>query len=530
MPRRPFLRRIIFGCLVLLLAGLSAGAYYVCTKGFFRPWRVLISAEFEKRGMEVSLQRLTLDPFRGLVARDVKLYDARDRRRVLATIDELLLGVNYPHAMRGGSFLEWVDLHDARVTLPLNPTQPDGPELEATKLNARFFLPAGQIYLAKAEAVIAGIQVYATGRLLNPESFPGPKAGTVFAGARAHEILETVSALKYPAGQTPVLTVEFSGDLADPDQVAIDARLEGPSIRKKNYTLSHLHATATYRHRVLELQRLVADDIHGELRATGSYDFRTDKYTVRLNSALGIKELAKAYGMAQPLEGLVLQSAPRLNLSIAGTLESEEAQRVFGHVTAEQFAFRGVPFRSLDADVSWTDGYWSVRELKLRHASGWLAGDLMERPDGFRAEVHGSINPHDLAAAITGPLADFLSRFDFREAATLALEIDGPAAAFEKCRIQGEVRFGRATFEGASVQDLTARLQCAEGTLTLAPFGPPPGENAEMTLVYNLAARNSKLEPRPMQAPDGPKPATEPESPVISHAASPALQPSDEPF
>src|SRR5215218_6622027 len=105
--------------MAVLFGAAIASVWYVCTKGFTRSWRRLIAAEFEKRGMEISLRRLTLDPFRGLVPQEVKLLDANDRRRVLATVDEMELAVNYAGAFRGEAFLDSVDLIDARLSLPL---------------------------------------------------------------------------------------------------------------------------------------------------------------------------------------------------------------------------------------------------------------------------------------------------------------------------------------------------------------------------------------------------------------------------
>jgi hypothetical protein len=64
--------------LLVFLAGLGR---YVYIKGFTSKWREYVTREFRKRGFEISLQRLTLDPFRGLVAKDVLVYDASDRRR-----------------------------------------------------------------------------------------------------------------------------------------------------------------------------------------------------------------------------------------------------------------------------------------------------------------------------------------------------------------------------------------------------------------------------------------------------------------
>ena len=66
---------------VLVLGGLVAGGWYVAKKGFSRNWRNKVVEELHKRGVEVSVRRLTLDPFRGLIARDVRIYDYKKREK-----------------------------------------------------------------------------------------------------------------------------------------------------------------------------------------------------------------------------------------------------------------------------------------------------------------------------------------------------------------------------------------------------------------------------------------------------------------
>ena len=74
MRLRPLLRLTT----VLFVAGLPGG-WYLAKKGFSRNWRNKVVEELHKRGVEASVRRLTLDPFRGLIARDVRIYDYKKR-------------------------------------------------------------------------------------------------------------------------------------------------------------------------------------------------------------------------------------------------------------------------------------------------------------------------------------------------------------------------------------------------------------------------------------------------------------------
>ncbi|MEK0447670.1 MAG: hypothetical protein RLZZ399_2991, partial [Verrucomicrobiota bacterium] len=55
----------------LLLAALLWTAWYGSKRGFTRSVREAVFAEFRQHGVEITFKKLTLDPFRGLVARDV---------------------------------------------------------------------------------------------------------------------------------------------------------------------------------------------------------------------------------------------------------------------------------------------------------------------------------------------------------------------------------------------------------------------------------------------------------------------------
>src|SRR3954447_5400054 len=96
----PAVRRVLLTLFALILAAVLGALWYAYDKGFTRKWRGYVAEEFRKRGVEVTLERLTLDPLRGLVAKQVRVVDAEDKKRTLAVIDEMALQVNYANLMR----------------------------------------------------------------------------------------------------------------------------------------------------------------------------------------------------------------------------------------------------------------------------------------------------------------------------------------------------------------------------------------------------------------------------------------------
>jgi len=115
-----------FAVLLALLAFLGGG-WYLGKRGFGRQWRYRVVEELHKRGVEASVGRLTLNPFRGLVAKNVRIFDYKNRENTLALISEVSLDINYAALIHHQSFLNALDVRDAQITLPLKSAAADSP-------------------------------------------------------------------------------------------------------------------------------------------------------------------------------------------------------------------------------------------------------------------------------------------------------------------------------------------------------------------------------------------------------------------
>src|SRR5207244_7844135 len=108
-------RLVVFGAIF----GIIVGGYYLARRGFGREWRSLIVEELHKRGVEAYIGRLTLDPFRGLVAKNVRIFDYKNHENTLALISEVSLDINYAALIHHKPFLNALDVRVAQMTLPL---------------------------------------------------------------------------------------------------------------------------------------------------------------------------------------------------------------------------------------------------------------------------------------------------------------------------------------------------------------------------------------------------------------------------
>src|ERR1043166_8583393 len=106
--------------IMLAISAVLVGGWYLSQKGFGRQWRARITDELHKRGVEASIRRLTLDPFRGLVAKDVRIFDYKNRENTLARVSEISRDINSAALIHHQPFLNALDIRNAQITLPLD--------------------------------------------------------------------------------------------------------------------------------------------------------------------------------------------------------------------------------------------------------------------------------------------------------------------------------------------------------------------------------------------------------------------------
>ena len=460
------MRRVLLLLLALLLAALLGAGWYAYDKGLTGKWRGLVKREFRKRGVELELSRLTLDPVRGLVAREVRVFETRERRRTLAIIDEMVLQVNYANLIRGRAFLDALDLRDAHLSLPLDPAKPRGQRLEIAKLNARLYLPPQQIYLANAEAEILGVRVQASGRLINP---PPPSRNGVPPLAVFERIAAEITALQFEA-EPPLLSLTFSGDLAQPDKVAVTFALWGEKIRRGKYLLDSLYLAGDFRDGALDIKELTARDSAGELRLTGLLEPAAKSGQVRLRSTLDAPALLRAFGQLPALDEAVFYTPPTIEARARLSFGETPTAHVFGHVALGKFACKSVIFESASADFSSDGARRTLREVRVAQRSGEVSGDVQELPGDFRARLRSTINPKALRPLLTGQAGETLAQFEFSQAPQIVLEAHGTAPTLEAIVVHGDVQLGPASFRGVPATGGSATVHYENRVLSLAPF------------------------------------------------------------
>src|SRR6266480_4008424 len=168
-------RSILRLAVVLVIAAAISGGWYMARKGFGGTTRARIVEELHRRGVEASIGRLTLNPFRGLVARNVRIFSYQDRAHTLAFISEIVLDINYAAFFHHQPFLNALDVRNAEVTLPLKGPQGKTEQPQLRRFHAHVYFPPEQIFVSQAEGILCGVRVSATGQLIKRADYqPSP--------------------------------------------------------------------------------------------------------------------------------------------------------------------------------------------------------------------------------------------------------------------------------------------------------------------------------------------------------------------
>ena len=395
-------------------ATLLGAGWYAYDKGFTKKWRSYVTTEARKRGFEITLRKMTLEPWRGIVAKEVKLYDARDRKRVVAVVDEVRLVINYANVFQGKPFLEALDLRDAHLALPVDRKNPRGLRLEVNKLSGRLLLPPQQLYLSHLDAECQGIHVTARGRLIRPEALPrrSSESDNDALLRTIERIIGELKTLRFEAGP-PALDIRFSGDLGAPDQLFVEATFWAEKMRRSDYQLNNVYAAASLRNGVIALQQLLANDSRGVLRASGSHRLGTGETTLRASSTIDARSFATAFRLASSFNDFVFYTPPGLDLQATWARNIPGGWRALGRVAFGRFAYKAVPFEKLEADFSLEGDRWSVRTMRLVHRTGELAGDALQEGAEFKSRFTNTVSPTVLTPILHGKLGEWYAQLTF---------------------------------------------------------------------------------------------------------------------
>ncbi len=459
---------------IVAMFGIIGAGYYLARRGFGREWRYRVVEELHKRGVEADIGRLTLDPFRGLVARNVRIFDYKNRENTLARISEVSLDINYAALIHRQPFLNALDVRDAQITLPLKTEGGNADKVQLTNFRAHVYFPPEQIYVSQAEGILCGIRISATGQLIKHENYqPSPAISPEEWQRRlsiAQRVLNELEKFRFPEA-LPSLQLKFSGDVAEIEKARIEATLHGDRLQRGSYELRDLSAAAEWNDQHLNISHCEWSDGKGNFAGRADWNRETNRANLQARSSLDLKGFLDAFGLGEPLGGIEFRSPPLVEISGSlGFGPNRFRPDVIGHAAFGQFSYKTIPFSDLAADFSWDGERTFVRDLHVRHKTGQLRADLLDAPADFRLNVESTISPDALRALVPREPNEFLRDWEWQRSPAIRLAIRGRDRNPQNWLGDGTVVLGRSRFRGTWMNSGNTRIHFADGALTCEDF------------------------------------------------------------
>jgi hypothetical protein len=454
--------------------GVIGGGYYLAKRGFGREWRSRVVEELHKRGVEAYIGRLTLDPFSGLVARNVRIFDYKNRENTLALISEVSLDINYAALIHHQPFLNALDVRDAQITFPLKTAGGKADRAQLTDFRAHVYFPPEQIYVSQAEGILCGIRISATGQLIKRENYqPSPPISPEEWQRHlliAQRVLNELEKFRFPAA-VPSLQIKFSGDIAEIEKARVDATLQGDRLQRGSYEMRDLSAAAEWNNQHLKIAHCEWSDRKGSFAGRADWNWEMNTANFEARSSLNLKAFLDTFGLGRPLAGTEFHSPLLVEISGSVNFGPDRIRpKIIGHASFGQFTYKKASFSDLTADFSWDGERTLVRDLRVRHQTGQLKADLLDAPSDFRLNIESTISPDAVRPLVSVELNEFLREWQWQRSPAIRLEIRGTNRNPESWQGEGTVALGRSRFHGAWMNSADTGIHFADGALTCQDF------------------------------------------------------------
>lgn len=473
---KKFLRRMIkLGAASALLAA----AVYAGTDAFGRRWRAFVIEQLAERGLYMDFRRLVLDPFGGMMARDVRLFSREDRQEVLVSVDRLRMDVEFGRLVERRFEVQGFELTEARLSIPVEPESENGAMIEVEGLNARAFLRERRLELRHAEGMVSGIKLRLFADLLLPakKMEPEQEEKTSFSLQERMKVLENhqqriVKALewldRFHFTTAPELTLEARGEMDKPLEMSVRMALEADRFSYGTYALRELVAEGEYQAGLLDLKRLFLKDETGTLNANGTWRMGAPEMKFHLTSSANLPALALAFLDNDNLREVVFYESPNLALDgiwhVRGELAGHKRPvQLTGSLDCGRFSTRGAVFDGISAKFGVAPEGVYIRDLLLRHQTGTLSAQaLVHEREGFRYRAVLRMDPNAfLPFAQMEQTREIIRRFEFHPSSNIYFELEGAGdeADLQQCLNRGRGELRNFRYRGAEMELMSADVE-----------------------------------------------------------------------
>ena len=486
--------------LVLIFVGIPAAAYYQRVHGIGFGAKEALGKALSSPTLEVTIDHLSLNPFMGLVARDVRVYESDNNSKALASITQVAISISLGELLHRRIIVDSLSLRSADASIPL-PKSPDGRRITIHNINAEIILLGDSLRLSSFEASVEGIRLRFTGEVLNPFALQIPEhASDPNAPGRDppfEKILNTLRETSFPRGEL-LIHGSFDVDAHDLESLKIpEFSITCPLLNRNGMSFSDIKIQGEYSDGRLRVPIIQIKDAGGILQASGEWERGTSQARLSIRSTLDPAPiLATFIDSNKQKDAPRFLGAPQVESEVTADLKKANAGlRVIGSFLAPGITYKGVDLREVGCSFAWADQSLHVRDISFQAKRGAFDGNLWIAPGDFRLQAHTTIPPTDLSPLVDGPTREFLDKMEIADLPEISLSLRAPKLDFGEMKGTGHLKLGRTAMRGAWIDSGYADLEIAESCVTYKNIviltGPGKGTGA---FAYDVGRQEVRLE------------------------------------
>lgn len=486
--------------LALVFIGIPGAALYLRKEGIGFGAKEALARSISTGVIEVSIGKLALDPFAGLLARDITIEDRDQGGRLLAKVSSIALSLNLSELVHGRVVVDKLSLQNAGVSIPVGAG--DGaPRIDAQGVYAEVILLGDQLRLSRCEGFVEGVRVELSGHFLNPNSFnlkpsqPTSSNNRTVSGV-LEKILGELAALEFPDGP-PTLQASLEADLAMPESLRVDNfLLHSGKVIGKGWQLRTIDARGGYADGNLRISRFYLRDGGGALEASVDWSRRDGLLDGAMLSTLDPGPFLHILeGKNGPLGDLTFSKRPHVEARIVADTRSDSPSiRVTGMALVPAFKFKETKFHDAGCHFAWKDGVLYARDVKFSVARGNFSGKLWVAPGDFRLTARNSIAPTSLLGLFDPKTREFLSKMEFDDLPDVSVALRGSSLDFSSIRGKGHLKLGRTAMRGSWMDSAESDFEIGDRCVTYRNFLVKTGEGRGTgSFAYDVGLQEARL-------------------------------------
>lgn len=462
------LRTVAF--LLILTAAIAApvGLWWLNLSGLPESWRATIEGEIAKQGAHISIGALSYNPFRGIIASKVKVFEDASRHKEIANLESVIIDLDKTKLARGAVELAKIELKDAGLTLSIKPDDPNSELIEIRHASGTLLMPGDRrLEIRDAIGRISGIEVNLDARIIGYQPNDATPPNEEQLGQRRELIAKIIKQLNtwhFDPASPPRLGIYLEGDANRHESFRAKLTLEAEGIEKNHHTLHTLNAEAELADNLLTITSLKATDQAGELDARADYDIGKRQGRFDLISFVEIPSLISAWLNIKSPDGLRVEGPQQLEANGEFQLQTNGPPQIqaTGRASLQSIVFRNTRFDSFSGTFAKQGLKFFLKDIVITHPEGEATGKLLIDGPIRRVSIDSTLPAKVFGPFFIGqPLAKVINDFSEREGAKCHVTLEGTSNADERSAwlYKGKASVENMNFRGVPLQSAACDLQ-----------------------------------------------------------------------